>query len=386
MINEAVKQITKELIDMRRYLHSIPELEYNEHKTCEFIASVLDKLGIEYNYVLPTGISALIRGKKGVGKTILLRSDIDALPITEMNNISYKSKNEGVMHACGHDAHIAILLGTAMILKKINYDFFGNVKLIFQPAEEGRGGALPMIEKGVLENPHVDCAVALHTDPTADAGTLKYRDGAIMASPDDFYIKLIGKGGHGAYPQKCVNPIIAASQLIKKITESFCQNEDFTVSVCTVNSGTLNNIIPDFAEITGTARSLNNATRTKIERLLSEYTRECSVNNNCSYEFVFNKMYPPLINSAEINRLVVNAAKKIPAVKKICVQEKASMTGDDFSYIAEVVPSSYFKIGTANESIKEMLHSSTFNIDESALMIGAAVLAQTAVDFLNQQI
>ncbi|MDY3928208.1 MAG: M20 family metallopeptidase [Clostridia bacterium] len=387
MVYEFANEISDELIKIRRYLHTIPELEFEEFETSKFIKSYLDRLGIKYESVLETGIAALIEGKRGKGKTILIRADIDALPLDEKNNIDYKSSNPGKMHACGHDAHITCLLGLCMILKKMNFDFCGNIKAVFQPAEEGSGGALPMIEQGVMKNPNVDAAIALHVEPLCSVGTLQYRNGAIMASPDDFKITIKGIGGHGACPDKCINPIYAVSELILKINNIVKDNFDdiskCIVSVCTVKGGSFNNIIPDSVEITGTARSLDNDTRTKIEALLLKYTKETSAANNCGYEFTFNKLYPPVINDKKMNNIVIESAKNIPEIKKIIELEKSSMTGDDFSYFAQLVPASYFKLGVGNDIIKNPLHSSEFNIDEKSLHLGAAVLTEAALKYLN---
>ena len=386
MYNKAL-EINDYLIKTRRFLHQIPELAFEEHKTSEFIAKELEKLGIEFYKVLNTGIVGLIKGKKGNGKTILLRADIDALPIQELNNIEYKSKTDGKMHACGHDAHITSLLGVARILKEMENELPGNVKLVFQPAEEGNGGAEPMIKEGILLNPVVDAAVALHVEPLLEVGKIQYRNGSIMASPDDFKIIIKGIGGHGACPENCINPINAASELILKIktivSDNFSDDKLCVVSVCTVNAGTANNIIPDVCEITGTARSLDNETREKIEKLLYDNTKEISNRFDCKFEFVFNKLYPPVINDKVMNEIVINAAKKISAINEIVELENSSMTGDDFSYFAQAVPGAYFKLGVGNIKFNKPLHNPEFNIDEKALPIGASLLAQIAIDFLG---
>ncbi len=387
MIYDIAKSLSSELTQIRRQLHKIPELEFEEYETSKYIKSCLDKLGIEYETMLETGIVALIKGKKGTGKTILIRADIDGLPLEEKNNIDYRSIHYGKMHACGHDAHITCLLGLCMILKKMDYDFCGNIKAVFQPAEEGQGGALPMIENGVMKNPDVNAALALHVEPLCSVGTLQYKDGSIMASPDDFKIIIKGSGGHGACAKNCINPIYASSELILKIKNmveyNFDNESQCVVSVCTVNGGSFNNIIPDEVEITGTARSLDNEIRTKIESLLLQYTREICDKNNCRYEFKFNKSYPPVINDKNMNNIVIKAAKNIPGFDKITKLETASMTGDDFSYFAQIVPSSYFKLGVGNSEINKPLHSSEFNIDENSLYLGAAILCETAINYLE---
>ena len=387
MILEIAKDISDELIKIRRDLHKIPELEFEEFKTSAYIKSILDKLEIEYEILSGTGICAFLKGKKGPGKTILIRADIDALPLEEKNEIDYKSIHDGKMHACGHDAHITCLLGLCMILKKLDFNFSGNIKAVFQPAEEGQGGALPMIQQGVMDNPAVNAALALHVEPLCSKGTLQYKDGPIMASPDDFKIIVKGIGGHGACPENCINPIYAASELINKIKnvvkDNFDNETSCVVSICTVNGGSFNNIIPDNVEITGTARSLDNITRLKIESILLTYTKDICLKNNCKYEFKFNKLYPPVINDKKMNNIVIEAAKNIPDVTNIIELKKASMTGDDFSYFSQIVPSSYFKLGVGNDIINKPLHSSEFNIDENSLYLGASILCESALKYLE---
>ena len=387
MIEEIANGFSEELIKIRRILHAIPELSDNEYKTSSFIIDYLNKLGIENQRMLDTGVVALIKGKKGKGRTLLIRADIDALPINENNDIPYKSLHDGVMHACGHDAHIVCALGMCMILKEINNDFSGNIKIAFQPAEESTGGALRMIENGVLDNPSVDASVALHVEPLASVGTIQYRNGAIMASPDDFKIIIKGVGGHGACPSNCINPIYPASELSKSfksiVRKNFKDTSECVVSVCTINSGTKNNIIPDTAEISGTARSLTDATRDKIEALLEKYAKKICKKYKCKYEFIFNRMYPPVINNSDMNNLLIKSAGSIRAINKIEKLKKSSMTGDDFSYFANRIPSVYFKLGAGNEYINKPLHSQNFNIDEKCLTIGAALLTKISLNYLE---
>lgn len=389
MINKIANSLSDELINIRRELHKIPELEFMEYKTVEFIKKYLDELKIPFETPMETAVVGLIKGREDNDKTILIRADIDALPITEQNDVDFKSQHKGIMHACGHDAHITCLLGACKILSEVKNDFCGNVKVVFQPAEEGRGGALQLVEKGVMNSPFVTSAIALHVEPLCSVGTLQYRNGTIMASPDDFKIFIKGKGGHGATPEDCNNPIYPATRLVNKIKtiveDNFYNKSDAVVSVCTINAGTSNNIIPDSVEITGTARSLNNETRDILESLLKSYTKEISQEFNCEYEFIFNRLYPPVINDKIINNIVISAAKEIDGFTTILEQEKSSMTGDDFSYFAELVPSSYFKLGAGNETINNPLHSPKFNIDERCLSLGSAILAKTAINYLNGQ-
>ncbi len=385
MIYDTALKFKDELIKIRRNLHQIPETGFDLAETSSYIENVLDELEIEHHRLCKTGIVAIIRGKSNK-KTLLIRADIDALPVTELNDIDYKSKNEGKMHACGHDAHATCLIGLCKILKELALDLDGNIKLVFQPAEECVGGAEPMIIEGVMENPTVTAAIALHVEPLADVGTLQIRNGAIMASPDEFTIKINGVGGHGACPEDCNNPIIPASKLITKlnsvIEDNFKDKSECVVSVCAVNAGNSTNIIPESVKILGTARSLSEDVRIKIEKIIGEYVDTVCEEFNCTSEYEFSRLYPPVINAAQMNDIVINASKKISGFKNVVFLEKSSMTGDDFSYFANLVPSSYFKLGVGNEKIKNPLHSPYFNIDEDALALGAAIFAQIAVDYL----
>ena len=386
MIYSEAKKISDKLIKIRRDLHQIPELEFDVFETAKYIENQLDLLGIEHYRLANTGVVGILKGKNN-DKTILIREDIDALTITELNDIPYKSKNIGKMHACGHDAHTTCLLGAAMILK--NMELLGNVKLVFQPAEEGSGGALPMILEGVMENPNVTAAISLHVEPLAKIGTLLFRDNAIAASPDEFSIIINGVGGHGACPKDCNNPIIPASVLINKlstiVSDNSMSDDECVVSVCMVNAGSSYNIIPDKIKISGTVRSLSQDIRSKIEEIIEKYADAVTSQYNCSYEYEFKKSYPPLINDKKINDIVIGASKKIPQFNNVLYLEKAPMLGDDFAYFAELVPSSYFKLGVGNDKINSPLHSPNFNIDEDALPLGAAILAQSVIDYFENE-
>ncbi len=385
MIEKRAHEIKYELIDIRRRLHKTPELDFEEVKTSAFIREKLDCFGIPYTISAKTGTIALIKGKNN-GKTVLLRADIDGLPIKDESDFAVKSEREGYMHACGHDVHAACLLGTAKILNEISDSINGNVKLIFQPAEEGAGGALPMIEEGALENPAVDGAFALHVEPLEKTGNIQIKNGPVMASPDDFEIVIHGVGGHGAYPEKCVNPLSAGAAILEKYHTI---NRDYAlpcvVTICSFNGGTCRNAIPDTAVITGTARSIDPLTRRKLTTLLKEIAHDTAEKFNASVEFNFNALYPPVVNDAGMNDIVRKSAEKLKCIADIVSIDKPSMAGDDFSYFGERVPSAYFKLGVGNRDKGAVypIHSPRFVIDEDALPIGSALMAQIAVDFLN---
>ncbi len=386
MIYERALKIKNELIKIRRELHQMPELEFDVFKTAEYIEKKLDELEIQHKRAAKTGIVAQI-GKTDTKKTLLLRADVDALPITELNETEYKSKNNGMMHACGHDAHTACLLGACRILKENEDKLDGCVKFVFQPAEEGDGGAKPMIDDGIMTAPEVTAAAALHVEPLASVGTLQLRNGAIMASPDEFTIVIDGVGGHGACPEDCNNPILPSAELVKKlegvVSDNFRDKSECVVSVCAVNAGNTHNVIPASVEIMGTVRSLSEEIRNRAEKLIDLYAKEVCNKYKCTYQYDFKRLYPPLINDIGMNNLVVKSARKISGFDKTVFLERSSMTGDDFSYFSKLVPSSYFKLGVGNSKICHPLHSPYFDIDENALPLGAAILSQIAFDYLN---
>ena len=385
MIEETAKKNSEYLKKLREELHQYPETDFVEFKTAEIIRRELDNMKIAYKASAKTGTVGLIKGFSS-GKTILLRADIDGLPITEETNLPYKSLNEGYMHACGHDVHTACLLGAAKILIEMKDKLPGNIKLVFQPAEEGVGGAKPMIEEGVLENPHVDAAFALHVEPLEKTGNIQVRDGAIMACPDEFTIDIFGCGGHGSAPYQCVDPIAIAAQIITEYQGIVRQNINpmipCVVSVCSVHAGSCPNVIPSQASMEGTVRALDNETRFKIADILEKKACEISKMMGGRCRFEYRSLYPPVINNPNMNKLVINAAEKLSILKEVVPLEFASMAGDDFSYFAQEVPASYFKLGAGNDNLAFPIHSPKFNIDDNALIIGAALMAQIAYDFL----
>ena len=387
MIEEKAFQIKDELISIRRHLHRTPETDFEEIKTSSFIRSKLDDYGIPYTTSAKTGTVALIKGKNS-NKTVLLRADIDGLPIKDESEFEIKSEREGYMHACGHDIHATCLLGAAKILNDIKDELNGNVKLVFQPAEEGVGGALPMIEDGILENPHVDAAFALHVEPLEKTGNIQIKDGSIMASPDDFKIVVHGVGGHASAPEKCVNPVTIGTAIItefEKLNATVLKDKPCVMTVCYFNGGTCNNAIPQTAEIMGTARSLDNETREMLIELLDKTAHETVKKHGTTIDFTFNKLFPPVVNNSEMNDVIRNSAKKLTCINEVVTLDKPAMAGDDFSYFGENVPSAYFELGVGNveKGAVYPIHSPKFIADEDALPIGSAILSQTAVDYLD---
>lgn len=385
MIKEQAEKMKDELIEIRRTLHKTPETDFVEFKTSAFIQKKLTEYGIPFEIKATTGISALIKGSK-TGKTVLLRADMDGLPIKDESDFEVKSEREGFMHACGHDVHAACLLGAAKLLNDMKDEINGNVKLVFQPAEEGDGGALPMIEEGIMENPHVDGAFALHVEPLERTGNIQIKNDSIMASPDDFEIIVHGIGGHGAYPEKCVNPLsVCAAILDKYHTLASDYNLPCVVTICSVNGGNCRNAVPNEAVMTGTARSLDPVTRKRLMELLETIAADISKSMGAEAEFNFNVLFPPVINDEKMNVLVAKSAEKLGF--GVVELKEASMAGDDFAYFCERVPSAYFKLGVGNNDIGAVypIHSPKFKADENALPIGAAILAQSALEFLNEK-
>ncbi len=375
-------------IDIRHMLHRIPEIQFDEHKTSGYICSVLDTLSIPYKkgYCGGTGIVAEISGT-GEGKCVALRADIDALPVKEETNLPYASEHEGFMHACGHDAHMAIALYTAFILNELRDSFKGSVKFLFQPAEEGDGGAEIMIEEGVLENPNVDICIGGHVMSEYETGTIVYKKGSLMSSPDNFEVTIKGTGGHGAYPEKCVNPIVVASNVALRLTVLTDTNVPRVVSVCTIEGGSCPNVIPSEVKLTGTARTFTRQSRDEVERLIEERVREVCDEYLCGYDYKYIPLYPALINDDALTESFCASAAKIVGEEKVIPTHRVSMAGDDFSYFAAAVPSTYVHIGCRKETDDEIIpiHNPRFTVDDNCLRVAAMCYCQFIVDYLTRE-
>lgn len=383
----AAKKIAEQSVRIRRDLHKIPELAFQETLTAEYIASRLRKIGIPYqNGVAKTGIVGLIAGNPGK-QTLLLRADMDALPIQEDKKRAGCSQHDGVMHACGHDGHVAVLLGVAELLWQYRQHLSCNIKLVFQPAEEDTGGAEPMIREGVLENPAVDAALSLHIMNDLEAGKIRVKRGAVMACPDEFDLKIIGKGGHGAYPHECVDPIAIAGQILCAFSALSARGTDpstpCVISVCSICGGSFYNVIPDCVQMRGTVRLYDKALRKKLplqlENIIKHYTSAYGAN----YEWDYRFMFPPLFNDAQLTEQFEKYTVDILGKENVTDEGKPSMAGDDFSYFADRVPSVYFNLGGANSTkgITMPLHSPDFDFDESCLMTGILAVGWFALHF-----
>ena len=386
-----VKKVEQDIINWRRELHQIPELGLILPKTTKYIAERLDEMGIDYKTLVGgNAIVGIINGK-GEGKTIGLRADTDGLPIEEETGLSFASTN-GCMHACGHDAHTSILLGTAKVLNNNRDKFKGNVKLLFQPGEEYPGGARPMIEEGVLENPKVDAIMGLHVGSLSNdvpKNNIGVCYGKMMASMDKILIKVKGKGSHGAYPELSIDPIIIACELVTTLQTIISREikavEPAVLSICRIQGGFNQNIIPNEVELEGTIRTLNNDTRHKIARRIEEITKGITDAHGGSYECLYDFKYPPLINDYDFTVNFVESAKKIIAEEEITEIKLPLMGGEDMAYFLEKVPGTFFYLSNLKEVNGKYYgnHSSKFDLDEELFWKGSSLLIQGVLDYLN---
>ncbi len=401
-IQQSAKNIFNDLVSVRRHLHQNPELSFQEFHTAEYLASFLEKENIPFKKgIAKTGIVALIKGTKpsspfssgegagGEAKVVALRADMDALPILETNKIEYKSKNDGVMHACGHDVHMTSLLGAAKILNQLKNEFEGTVKLIFQPSEEkSPGGASVMIKEGVLENPKVQSIIGQHVYPQLEAGKVGMRAGNYMASADEIYITVKGKGGHASAPHLLVDPIVIASHIIIALQEVVSRNADpFTPSVLSfgkiIGNGA-NNVIPDEVKIDGTFRTYDEKWRIRALELVKKKTIEIAKSMSGEAEVFLPAGYPFLKNDEQLTQRAFSYAQQYLGNENV-VELPMRMSSEDFSFYTHHVPGCFYRLGTGNASkgITSNIHTSTFNIDESALEIGAGLMAWMAVNELS---
>lgn len=391
ILNEALK-LKDTIVNWRRDLHKFPETGLILPKTAAYVMSRLDEMGISYKtYPNHSGIVGLIGN--GKGKTIALRADMDGLKLSEETNLPFKSENDN-MHACGHDAHTAILLGAAKILKQNEDQINGTIKLLFQPAEEGPGGAEPMVKDGVMEDPKVDAIYALHVVNHKDmpAGAISFNYKAMYAADDQVYIKIIGKGGHGSQPQQCIDPVVIASQVIIGLQQIVSREvSPFIQSVITIASVNIGrqttNIISDYAEILGTIRNTNLETREYVLQRIEEIVAGITKGFRAEYELKYFDSYPPVINSKELTEKFVESAKKVIPAEHIFDKQDSSLGGEDAAFFFEKAPGTYFRLNVAKKDGSEIYpnHNTKFDIDDSKLYIGTALLTQTVTDLLNEK-
>jgi amidohydrolase len=390
MHTEKIKALVSKHYDkavkIRHHLHMYPEISFEEVKTAELIAKTLTEFGIETQTgVTPTGVMGIIRGGKP-GKTVLLRADTDALSMTEETDVEYKSKIPGAMHACGHDGHTAGLLLCAMVLNEMKDELCGSIKLMFQPGEETEGGALPMIEEGILENPKVDAAFACHLWGAVEEGTVLVKNGPTMAAPDEIRIKIIGKGGHGSMPHEAVDPIVLAAQVINCaqtiISRRKSAIEPAVLSFCSIQGGSVHNIIPPYVQLIGTIRTFDDKIRQWIPKALEDLVAGITKSQGGDYEFQILQRYPPLINDEKMTSLAKNSITKIVGGENVRYMKEPIMGGEDFAYLCQEVPSAFFFVGIAKDE-PVIHHNPKFVWDDKNMLISSACLCQIAVDFLN---
>lgn len=385
------KELSSQLIDIRRHLHANPELSFQEFETSKYIQAVLAKHNIKFETgFVKTGIIALIKGNNPERRCVLLRADMDALPIEERNEVDYKSKNNGVMHACGHDVHSSCALGAAIILNDLKAEFEGTIKIMFQPGEEVLpGGAHLMIKEGILENPHVDCALALHVFPSMETGKLGFRTGMYMASTDEIYIDVFGKGGHAAMPADYNNPLIIASDLLLKLNNEFVLNQQSQPAPTVLAFGKIEgkgatNVIPASVSIAGTFRTMDEAWRDKVHERIKEIALECANTYKAKIDVRIERGYPFLVNDESVTRTVKSATEQYLGANNV-EELPLRMTAEDFAYISQKVPSCFFRLGTGNSSkgITSGVHTATFDIDENAIEIGVNSMVWGALNLLS---
>ncbi|MFN9561497.1 MAG: M20 family metallopeptidase, partial [Dolichospermum sp.] len=384
-----IRALQPQLVEWRRQIHQKPELGFQEKITAEFISQKLQNWGIEHQVgIAQTGIVAIIKGEKSApGKVLAIRADMDALPIQELNEVPYCSQRDGIMHACGHDGHTAIALGTAYYLHQHRQELNGTVKIIFQPAEEGPGGAKPMIAAGVLNNPDVDAIIGLHLWNNLPLGTVGVRPGALMAAVELFRCTIFGKGGHGAIPHQTVDSLVVAAQIVSALQTIVSRNinplDSAVVTVGELHAGTAVNVIADTAKMGGTVRYFNpdlaGFFKERIEKIIAGICQSHGAN----YDLDYIHLYPPVINDAQVAALVRSVAEEVIEIPIGVFSECQTMGGEDMSFFLQEVPGCYFFLGSANaeKKLDYPHHHPRFDFDETALPIGVEMFVRCVEKF-----
>ena len=385
MLQDQIKQLAKkyapDFIAVRHHLHAHPELSYQEFETSKFVQGKLSSFGIPFEVKATTGVVGLIKGKNPGKKIIALRADMDALPIKEENNIDYKSKNDGVMHACGHDAHTTILLGASKILNELKDNWEGTVKLIFQPGEERNpGGASILIKEGVLENPTPNAIFGLHVHPGLQIGKLSFRNGKVMASADEIYITIRSKGGHAAAPHLTADTILIASHLIVALQQVVSRNRNphdpSVLSITSFQGGHTTNVIPSEVKLMGTFRAMDETWRFKAHEIIRKLATELVHSMGAEIDLHIDVGYPTVYNNEALGDLARSFAEQYMGADNVETTE-LRMGAEDFGYYSQVIPGCFYRIGVMNEAkgIVSGVHTPTFNIDENAIETGMGMMA-----------
>jgi hippurate hydrolase len=380
-IKALANQYAPEFIDVRRHLHAHPELSYQEFETSKFVQQKLEAIGIPFEIKAITGVIGLIRGKNPDKRIIALRADMDALPIKEENDVAYRSKNEGIMHACGHDVHTTCLLGAAKILNELKNEWEGTVKLIFQPGEEKNpGGASLLIGEGVLENPEPSSIFGLHVHPGLAVGKMSFRAGKVMASADEIYITIKGKGGHAASPHLCIDPIMIASHLIISLQQIVSRNNNphnpTVLSITSIQGGSTTNVIPGEIKLKGTFRAMNEEWRFRAHDLIRKMSTELVHGMGGEIDLLIDVGYPSVYNNEALNDLARKKAEEFIGINNV-EETEPRMGAEDFGYYTQKIPGCFFRLGVMNKKkgITSGVHTPTFNIDENAIETGMGMMA-----------
>ena len=383
-IKELASKYANEFIEVRHHLHAHPELSFSEFGTSEFIQEKLKNWNIEYKVIAATGVVGIIKGKNPDEKIIALRADMDALPIKELNDIEYRSRNNGVMHACGHDVHTTCLLGATKILNELKEEWTGTVKLIFQPGEEKNpGGASILIKEGVLENPAPQAIFALHVNPALPVGKLSFRSGMVMASADEIYITIKGKGGHAAAPYLTADTILVASQLVVNLQQIVSRmNNPFNpcvLSITSIQGGNTTNVIPSEVKLIGTFRAMNEEWRFKAHNLIKNICKNTSEMGGAEIDVHIDVGYPFVINDEQLTTMAKRNAIAFAGIENV-EETEMRMGAEDFAFYSHKIPACFFRLGVGNieKKITSGVHTPTFNIDETAIENGIGILAWLA--------
>ncbi|WP_184544468.1 M20 metallopeptidase family protein [Mucilaginibacter sp. FT3.2] len=393
MIKEKIQELSQKIFDdvvaNRRHLHTNPELSFHEQKTSAFVAGKLEALGLTYEKMADTGLVALIKGDLPSDNVVALRADMDALPITEANDVPYKSQNVGVMHACGHDAHTSSLLGTARILTELKSQFGGTIKLIFQPAEEKLpGGASLMIKEGVLENPKPQAVLGQHVMPLIEAGKVGFRAGKYMASTDEIYVTVKGKGGHGAQPQQNIDPVIITAHILtalQQVVSRFADPKSPSVlSFGKVIANGATNVIPNEVYLEGTFRTMDENWRTEAHKRMKKMAEGIAESMGGSCDFNIMRGYPFLINEEVLTNATRGHAEDYLGKENV-LDLDIWMAAEDFAYYSQVADSCFYRLGTRNEArgITSSVHTPTFDVEEDAFKISTGLMAYLAIKQLG---
>ena len=380
-IKNLARQYADEFIEVRHHLHMHPELSYQEFETSKFVQSKLASFGISFEIKATTGVLGIIKGKNPESRIIALRADMDALPIQEENEVTYKSKNAGVMHACGHDVHTTILLGAAKILHELKNDWEGTIKLLFQPGEERNpGGASYMIRDGVLENPRPTGIIGLHVHPGLDLGKLSFRKGRVMASADEIYITIKSKGGHAAAPHLTADTVLIASHLIVSLQQIISRNNNPTspsvLSICSIQGGHTTNVIPSEVKLMGTFRAMDETWRYKAHELIRKQAVGLVEAMGAEIDLHIDIGYPTVDNDPVLTAAAWKRADEYMGKDNVSETEMR-MGAEDFGYYTQIIPGCFYRLGVCNKEmgIIHNVHTPQFNIDERAIETGMGIMA-----------